>query len=119
MQNQLHSSVLIDGSLYGFDGAAGIPARLTCMEYLTGKIRWTDQWPGVGSLSAADGKLIILSEQGELVIATASATAFLPVARAQILTGKCWTVPVLSDGRIYCRNAAGDVACVDVRSPKE
>jgi outer membrane protein assembly factor BamB len=119
MQNQLHSSVLIDGSLYGFDGAAGIPARLTCMEYLTGKIQWTDQWPGVGSLSAADGKLIILSEQGELVIATASATAFLPVARAQILTGKCWTVPVLSDGRIYCRNAAGDVACVDVRSPKE
>jgi outer membrane protein assembly factor BamB len=115
MQNQLHSSVLLDGYLYGFDGAAGSPARLMCLEYMTGNVQWTDEWPGVGSLMAADGKLIILSEQGELVIATASAQAFLPLARAPILTGTCWTVPVLSHGRIYCRNASGDLACVDVR----
>jgi hypothetical protein len=30
------------------------------------------------------------------------------------LTGKCWTVPVLANGRIYARNAAGQLVCVDV-----
>lgn len=60
---------------------------------------------------AADGKLIILSEKGELVVAEASAAEFKPLARAQVLGGKCWATPVLANGRIYCRNAAG-IWCV-------
>jgi outer membrane protein assembly factor BamB len=64
---------------------------------------------------AADGKVIILSEKGKLVIAEASATGIKALAQAQILTGKCWTVPVLANGRIYARNAAGDLVCIDVR----
>ena len=64
---------------------------------------------------AADSKLIILSEKGELIIAEASTEALKPVARAQVLGGKCWTVPVLSHGRIYCRNAKGELVCLDVR----
>ncbi len=63
----------------------------------------------------ADGKLIVLSERGELLVAPVSATAFKPTARAKVLSGKCWTVPVLANGRIYCRNSAGNVVCVDVK----
>ncbi|MHC4680276.1 MAG: hypothetical protein ACYTEK_16440 [Planctomycetota bacterium] len=62
----------------------------------------------------ADGKLIILGEKGKLVIAEASPDGFNQLASAQILTGKCWTVPVLANGRIYARNAVGDLVCVDV-----
>ena len=62
---------------------------------------------------AADGKLIVLSDTGTLVIAEASPTAFKPLAQAQVLGGKCWTTPVLSHGKIYCRNARGDLVCVD------
>ena len=69
-----------------------------------------------GSLMLADGKLIILSERGRLVIAEASPDGFKELASAQILTGKCWTVPVLANGRIYARNADGQLVCVDVRS---
>jgi hypothetical protein len=65
---------------------------------------------------AADGKLIVLSESGELMIALASPEKFRPSARAKVLDGKCWTVPVLANGRIYCRNADGDLVCVDVRA---
>ena len=39
----------------------------------------------------------------------------MPLARAQVLGGKCWTTPVLAHGRIYCRNAKGTVVCLDVR----
>jgi len=38
-----------------------------------------------------------------------------PLTRAQILGGKTWTMPVLANGLIYCRNSRGDVAAVDLR----
>ena len=45
----------------------------------------------------------------------ASPSAFAEIARAQVLDGHTWTPPVLANGRIYCRNDAGAIACVDVR----
>jgi len=64
---------------------------------------------------SADGRMIIMSDKGELVIAQATPNQFKPIARAQILPKtKSWTTPTLSNGRIYARNAKGDVVCVDV-----
>ena len=37
------------------------------------------------------------------------------VKRAQVLGGKCWTTPVLANGKIYCRNVKGDLVCLDVK----
>ena len=39
------------------------------------------------------------------------------LARAKVLDGMCWTMPVLADGRIYCRNSKGHLVCLDV-SPR-
>jgi outer membrane protein assembly factor BamB len=114
MRNQMNPSVLLDGSLFGIDGDAGSKATLKCIDFKTGAVKWSETAIGSGALMAADGKLIVLSERGELIIAPASADGFKPVARAQVLGGKCWTVPVLANGKIYCRNAAGDLVCVDV-----
>ncbi len=113
MRNQHNNSVLIDGALYGIDGDDS-KAELKCLDFKTGEVKWTEKGLGKGALMAADGKLIILAEKGELVIAAADPTAFKPLARWQVLGGRCWTMPVLSHGRIYCRNAAGDLVCVDV-----
>ena len=118
MQNQLNSSVLVDGFVFGFDGNEGGEVMLKCLEFATGIVTWSYPGLGAGSLMAAGGKLIVLSESGELLIATASSTEFSPTARAKVLDGKCWTVPVLSNQSIYCRNAAGDLVCVDVQLVK-
>jgi outer membrane protein assembly factor BamB len=116
--NQFNSSVLVDGYLYGPDGdTTGVPA-LKCVELKTGEVRWSHEGLGSGGLMAADGKLILLGEGGELIVAKASPDRFAPTARAKVHNDKCWTVPVLSDGRIYCRSAAGDIVCVDVRAGK-
>jgi outer membrane protein assembly factor BamB len=80
----------------------------------SGKVRWAERSLGKGSLMAADGKLIVLGEKGQLVVADASASGFKPLARAQVIGGKCWTSPVLANGKIYCRNSTGDLVCVDV-----
>ena len=115
MQNQMNSCVLIDGHLYGIDGDTTSERWLKCIEFSTGEVKWSEGDVGSGALMAADGKLIILSERGELIVAAATPMEFKPSARAKVLTGTCWTVPVLSNGRIYCRNSVGEVACVDVR----
>jgi hypothetical protein len=48
------------------------------------------------------------------MIAPASPTGYTELAAGQVLEGKCWTVPVLANGRIYARNADGELICVDV-----
>jgi hypothetical protein len=58
-----------------------------------------------------------MTGEGELVVAPMSTASFEPTARAKVLEGRCWTAPVLANGRIYVRNAAGDAVCLDVRKP--
>ena len=66
---------------------------------------------------AANNQLLVLGEKGNLAVGSASSKGFKPKAETQVLKGRCWTVPVLANGRIYCRNAAGDIVCLDVRAP--
>jgi outer membrane protein assembly factor BamB len=117
LKNHLNSSVLIDGFLYGFDGDANHPqtGALTCLEFSNGNTKWRQEPLGTGSLVAADKKLIILTDKGELVIAEVSPEGFKALAQAQVLGGKSWTTPVLASGRIYCRNVKGDLVCLDVK----
>jgi outer membrane protein assembly factor BamB len=114
-QNQLVTSVLVDGFLYGASGDVASGAELVCMEMMTGEVRWRENSIGVGSLAAAGDRLIVLSDSGELVIVRATPEHFTLLARHQVLDDKCWTVPVLSNGRIYCRSASGKLVCIDVR----
>ncbi|MGO8926437.1 MAG: PQQ-binding-like beta-propeller repeat protein [Limisphaerales bacterium] len=110
LRNHFDSCVLWQGHLYGPDDNG-----LRCVAFDTGDLKWTYSEFGKGSLMVADGKLVALSEKGELIIAEPTPAEFKPIARAQVLKGKCWTTPLLSNGHIYCRNAVGDVICLDVR----
>jgi outer membrane protein assembly factor BamB len=116
MRTQLNACVHLEGFLYGIDGDTSTSNALRCVEWKSGTVRWSFDGVGCGALMVADGKLIVLSEQGELLVGAASPKGFTPTARTKVLDGKCWTVPVLANGRIYCRNAAGDLVCVDVRA---
>ena len=111
---QLNTVVLVDGYLYGTSGDGGDDAPLKCVEYATGTEKWAYPKVGTGGTIAADGKLIVTSSKGELLVVAASPDGAKILARAQILGGKCWTAPVLANGMIYCRNSRGDIACVDV-----
>jgi outer membrane protein assembly factor BamB len=111
MSNKMNASVLWQGHIYGVDEEG----ELRCLDLKTGELLWAEGGFGQGSLMIADGKLIVLGEKGNLVIAEASPRGFRPLSTAYILTGRCWTVPVLANGRIYTRSAQGDLVCVDVR----
>ncbi len=106
MRNKHTNSVLFKGAIYGFD-----ETTLACLDASDGKVNWTHKGLGRGSLMLADGKLIILSDKGKLVIAEASADGFKQLAAGQVLRGPCWTVPVLANGKIYARAKTGMLSC--------
>jgi outer membrane protein assembly factor BamB len=113
MCNQVNSSILLDGSLYGINGDLE-KGELQCIDYMSGEAKWSASETGAGSLIAANNHLIILSEKGELMIAPASPDSFQPTLHMPVIDDKCWTPPTLANGRIYCRGAHGDVICIDV-----
>lgn len=117
LSNQMNSSVLMGDHLYGFDGDENGEIQLRCVDFETGDVRWSHSGLGAGSLMAADNHLILLSSTGELLIAPANPDSFKPSTQVKVMDGKCWTVPVLCHSKLFCRNAAGDLLCLDLRQP--
>ena len=119
------SSVLVDGHLFGTHapGYEATKTRLRCVAFDTGKVTWEHPEKGLGhaTLIAADHKLIILSQEGVLMVAEASPHGFKKLASAKVLDHtcyncECYTCPTLSHGRIYCRSGGGELVCLDVRT---
>lgn len=110
MRTHMSGPVLIGGHLYGFD-----ENRLTCLDWKTGAVKWTEKSPKKGALMAAGDKLIILGESGRLAIAEATPDAYREIAASQVVPGRCWTMPILAGGRIHVRDADGILVCLDVR----
>jgi hypothetical protein len=47
-------------------------------------------------------------------VAKASPAGFDAVGAAQVLQGRCWTVPTIHNGRLYVRNLE-KLVCIDLR----
>ncbi len=114
MQNQMNGSIKLGSHLYGFSGNENGPCNIKCIDMSTGAVAWQSPELPLGSVAAAGQRLIVLSGSGELIIVPASPQGFQPIARAQIIEGKCWTVPVLSHGQLYVRNAEGKLVCIQL-----
>ena len=75
MSNDIASSVLVDGFIYGFDlremqAAGRRPSRGTfrCVDFTTGQVRWSSDKPGQASIVVADGKLLMLNDTGQAML---------------------------------------------------
>lgn len=108
----MNSGVVICDHLYQVHGSGNHAGDLRCIDLKTRKVLWKEEGLGVGALSAAEDKLIVLGEKGELAIVSAKPDGYEELARAQLLGPTCWTQPVLANGRIYLRNGKGDVVCI-------
>jgi outer membrane protein assembly factor BamB len=115
LSNHYATSVYYDGHLYGFHGRQEFGQALRAVEFRTGKVKWSEERFNAGTVLLAGNRLVILRENGELVLAAASPEAFRPLARARILSGVTRAYPALSDGFLYARNADDTLVCLDLR----
>lgn len=104
MSNHYSTCVYYGGNLYGFDGRQEQGASLRSIEWKTGKVRWTNEGFGCGSIILADGKLWIVTEKGELVLADATPAAYRERARGAILQKTVRAAPALADGKLFVRD---------------
>jgi outer membrane protein assembly factor BamB len=104
MSNHYSTSVYKDGYLYGFEGRQEFGQNLRCVELATGKVMWTVDGFGAGTLLIAGDSLVIMRESGELALAPVSPKAFRFNARAQLVPGVVRAYPALADGRYFVRN---------------
>ena len=114
LSNHYSTSVHRDGYLYGFEGRQEFGQSLRSIELASGKVMWTVDRFGAGSLIVAGDRLVIVRESGELVLAPATPTGFAPSARAPLLPAVVRAYPALAAGRLYVRNER-TVAAFDLR----
>ena len=117
MTNHYATCVYRDGYLYGFHGRQEYGPSLRCVELATGRVVWSQDRFGAGTLILAGDRLVVLREDGQLVLASASPQGYRELARARVLPATARAYPALSGGRLYARNANTLVA-VDLRELK-
>ena len=100
------------GFLYGSSGYHTPEAALRCVEWKTGKVRWSHPGLGRSSLTYADGKLICLSEDGALRILRATPEKYEELAAWQLedesgdplLEYPAWAAPAVAKGLLYLQD---------------
>jgi outer membrane protein assembly factor BamB len=116
MNNHCQTCVLLEGSIYGVHGQQSNNGSLKCLDLESGKVRWEEKGLKVGGgLTLADGKLFVMLDGGTLLVAEASPQAYKELARAKVLDGQCWTMPVVANGRVLCRSHSGDIVCISLK----
>ncbi|MBM3993715.1 MAG: hypothetical protein FJ303_06125 [Planctomycetes bacterium] len=112
MKNHFSTCVRYKRHLFGFDD--GI---LQCIDFVTGKVTWSERGFDRGSVLRVGDQLIIYGANGKLALVEANPKEYVERSRFQFSEQKafCWTVPVVSNGRLYVRDQK-KLACFDVRA---
>jgi len=95
--------VRIGDYAYGSSGDFG-PGFLAAVDVRTGNIAWRDRSFAKANFVYADGKLIVVDEDGNLGLATVSPDGLKVLAKAPVLQSNAWTAPSLSGTRLYVRD---------------
>jgi outer membrane protein assembly factor BamB len=126
MSNDVASSVLVDGCVYGFDVRGSqtcrhrpTPGEFRCMDFQSGEIRWSSDCPGHASLAVGGGMLFMLNDLGEALLVRANPDRYEELGRCEVFPGEiCWTAPCLHHGRLYLRSPMR-AACLYVGKPEK
>ena len=93
--------VVHNGYAYGFDGSI-----LAAVDLKDGMRKWKGGRYGQGQMVLLPDQnlLLVLSEEGELALVSATPDQFTEIARFRVLEGKTWNHPVLVGDVLLVRN---------------
>ena len=105
--------------VYGCNGQHPGSAQLRCIDWRTGKVNWSQKGLSRTSLTMIDGHLIVLGEDGELMLVKDNKDKFELVTRYQPgengvrFQEPCWSAPIVSHGLLFVRGKK-TIACFDL-----
>ncbi len=112
--NHWSTPVCKEGYLYGmFSFKKYGDGPVKCVDIRTGKVQWEKDGFGAGNVTMAANAVIALSDDGQVVLFEADPKEYKELARTKAIEGKCWSSPVLANGRLYARSTKEGV-CLDV-----
>src|SRR5215213_6146052 len=94
--------VVHKGYAYGFDGRI-----LSCIDLKDGQRKWKGGRYGNGQLVLLldQDLLLVLSEEGELALVSATPDQFTEIAHSPAIEGKTWNHPVMVGDTLWVRNS--------------
>jgi outer membrane protein assembly factor BamB len=112
---QYLTSIVHEGCLYGFHGRHDFhDTSLRCVDWKTGKVHWSRTDMSAGPMVFADGRLIILTEDGDLVLVEASPEKYRELAHASVLSSPCRAQLALANSRLFARDPR-KLVCWDLK----
>jgi outer membrane protein assembly factor BamB len=96
--------VLKDGYLYGFHRRQEMGQSLRCVEWKSGKVRWSTEGFRAGTVTLAGAHLFVITEQGELQVAPASPSGYKPVKKVKVADALVRAYPAAAGGRLFVRS---------------
>ncbi len=110
MNPYFNDYIELNGFLYGFDNSI-----FACLDLKDGQRKWKGGRYGHGQVLfvSASNQLLVISEDGELVLLSANPDRHIELARFSIFDERTWNHPVLVDDRLYVRNAQ-EAACFEL-----
>jgi outer membrane protein assembly factor BamB len=75
-------------------------------------VRWEEPGYGDGQVIRVNDQILALTEKGDLVVAATVPTGYKELKRFKAVTGKCWSTPAISNGRIFVRSTK-EAVCFD------
>jgi outer membrane protein assembly factor BamB len=103
------NAMRIGDVVYGSSGDFG-PAFFTALDARTGQILWQDRRLAKASFVYADGRFILIDEDGQLVLAKPMDDGLMIISRVQLLEAAARTPPTLVGRTLYLRDRKAMVA---------
>jgi outer membrane protein assembly factor BamB len=97
------NAVRVGGQIYGSSGDFG-PAFMTAIDVQSGNILWQDRSYPKAMLLYADGKFIVLDEDGNLSLARMDRQGLKIISKVELLKNNAWTAPSLLGTTLYVRD---------------
>lgn len=119
MVNHHGGVILVGDKLYGYSDKGG----WTCQDFKTGEVTWAAKNLGKGAIHCADGMFYCLDEgSGTVALIEVSDKGWnekgrfklSPQTERRSKSGRIWTHPVVSDGKLYLRDQEL-LFCFDVK----